>query len=360
MSTANFFPVPGRASRNRCESSPVNDTFSPVRTPVHRRTTDEILLKKHIQCTRLWRLISLSRHSPPLTGSLSILNLLSLAHSIEDHLEVICDNYVTQGPRENHSIKEIGKLISFYRAPKLLNKQFKRSSISLYHQLLSPIESLLNPESHNRFSILHIDEICNSSMLNQSSTNRFSSVPTSSKISTDKPHIFTVNDTSVSALSKLILDQLNKDKEQATSSNPTIEHQDKLTTNPDPHKDDIRQRMWLNLIRHRGIVSDMTTVKFFHFFGAALREADSTLAALREADSTLAALREADSTLSFLPFQASKQHYSPLMTHKHITSVTENQLYQFYKPFYRKQVYSLSGYFHISTQLSFPELMSLP
>jgi len=53
-----------------------------------------------------------------------------------------------------------------------------------------------------------------------------------------------------------------------------------------------------------------------------------------------------------------KQHFSPLSTIKQINSLEDNQMLQYYKPFYHRQLYSLSGYFHISSQLSFNDIMS--
>jgi len=142
-----------------------------------------------------------------------------------------------------------------------------------------------------------------------------------------------VNDTTVSVLSKLIF-------EQEPDINASTTYQENPAPTPDPHNDDLCQRLRLNLIYHRGVVCDIITVKLFHSFRMALRDADSLLV--------------------FLPFQSSKQHNSPLMTQKQILNTKDNQIYQFYKPFYHKQIYLLSGYFHISTQLTYSELISLP
>jgi hypothetical protein len=35
-----------------------------------------------------------------------------------------------------------------------------------------------------------------------------------------------------------------------------------------------------------------------------------------------------------------------------------HQIYQYFRSFYQRQLYSLSGYLHISSQLSFTEIMS--
>jgi hypothetical protein len=71
------------------------------------------------------------------------------------------------------------------------------------------------------------------------------------------------------------------------------------------------------------------------------------------------ALRSSDSSLLILPYSTSKQHYSPLSTVKQIQALEENQMLQYFKPFYQKQLYSISGFLQISSQLSFKEIMSL-
>jgi len=67
-----------------------------------------------------------------------------------------------------------------------------------------------------------------------------------------------------------------------------------------------------------------------------------------------------DSSILILPYSANKQHYSPISTIKQINSLEDNQMSQYYKPFYHCQLYSLSGYFHISSQKSFKDIMALP
>ena len=70
-------------------------------------------------------------------------------------------------------------------------------------------------------------------------------------------------------------------------------------------------------------------------------------------------MRNADSSL-VLPYQSAEQHYSSLSNLKQIQSVDDNKLLQFFKPYYQKQQYSLSGYFHISSTRSFDDLCTIP
>ncbi len=108
---------------------------------------------------------------------------------------------------------------------------------------------------------------------------------------------------------------------------------DKVTTK-------ISQCICFNLIRHRGTVSDIPTLKLFKSFTSTLKKADSSLI--------------------ILPFKASKQHYSSLSTLKHIQSMEENKLGQFFKSYHQQQLYSLSRYFHISSELTLEELKANP
>jgi len=72
------------------------------------------------------------------------------------------------------------------------------------------------------------------------------------------------------------------------------------------------------------------------------------------------ALRSSDSSLLILPYAASKQHYTPLATLKQIQTMESNQMYQYFKSLYHRQLYSLSGFFHISSQLPFSKILTLP
>jgi hypothetical protein len=70
------------------------------------------------------------------------------------------------------------------------------------------------------------------------------------------------------------------------------------------------------------------------------------------------ALRESDPSLLILPYSATKQHFSPLSTFKQIQTLEDKQMLQYFKPFYHRQLFSISGFLHISSQLSFEEIMS--
>lgn len=86
----------------------------------------------------------------------------------------------------------------------------------------------------------------------------------------------------------------------------------------------------------------------------------SNIPTLRLFKSFTSLLKQADPSLIVLPIQPSKQHYSSLSTIKHIKSMEENKLNQFFKSYHDHQLYSISGYFHISSDLTFDELKAKP
>jgi len=102
----------------------------------------------------------------------------------------------------------------------------------------------------------------------------------------------------------------------------------------------LSQRIRFNLIRHQGTVSDTPTGKLFKSF--------------------LTTLWNADSSLIIIPYHAAKQYYSSLANLKQIESIDDTRLLQFFKPYYQKQQYSLSGYFHVSSTLAFEDLRAIP
>jgi hypothetical protein len=91
---------------------------------------------------------------------------------------------------------------------------------------------------------------------------------------------------------------------------------------------------------HRKIVCDIPTLKLFKSFATTLYNADSSLI--------------------ILPYQLAKQHYSTLTNIKQIQTIAYLRLLQFFKPYYQKQQYSLSGYFHVLSTLTFDQFCTIP
>jgi hypothetical protein len=68
----------------------------------------------------------------------------------------------------------------------------------------------------------------------------------------------------------------------------------------------VNQRMRFNLIRHRGTVADIPSLKLFKSFTSTLKKVDPSI--------------------FILPYLSSKQHYSSLVTLKRIENMEENKL----------------------------------
>jgi len=72
------------------------------------------------------------------------------------------------------------------------------------------------------------------------------------------------------------------------------------------------------------------------------------------------ALRTCDPTLVILPVNAAKQNLPPIASFAKITAVDMNKLQSYFKSYYPNQKTSLSGYIHLSTNLSFEDLSIAP
>jgi hypothetical protein len=70
------------------------------------------------------------------------------------------------------------------------------------------------------------------------------------------------------------------------------------------------------------------------------------------------ALRSADPFLTLLPYKVSKKHYSSINTSKQILNIDMSKISLFFHSYYQKQMYSLSGFFHIRKALSFNDLIT--
>jgi len=149
-------------------------------------------------------------------------------------------------------------------------------------------------------------------------------------------------DTGITSLSKDLFSQLNdsqgkaSDTGEAEADFPEYKQpKDQITTNTK-----LNQRIRFNLIRHRGTVSDIPSIKLFKSFAPTLKKVDPSAI--------------------FLPFHSNKQHYSSLVTLKQIENMEENKLHQFFKSYHQRQNYSISGYFHVSSVLPFNEIINKP
>jgi hypothetical protein len=127
------------------------------------------------------------------------------------------------------------------------------------------------------------------------------------------------NDTCLTTVPDDIFNRLQRHQQ-------TIQDAGELDDNPPMYKNpeqiieshpNLTQRIRFNLIRHRGTICDVPTIKLFKSFTATLHNADSSVV--------------------FLPYQASKQHYSSITNLKQIQAVDQSRLLQFFKPYHMKQ-----------------------
>jgi hypothetical protein len=144
-----------------------------------------------------------------------------------------------------------------------------------------------------------------------------------------------VSNLDIESLTNIIAEQIKKDAN--LQADPRVENPTpKFQPPPSIHS----QHTCFNLIHRRGVSNSSTTLQLFKSF--------------------LTVLCHVDSSAIILPFMASKQHYSSLCNLKQIKEIEENRMYQYVKPYYQKQQYSISGYFHISSNLTRFEIQALP
>ncbi len=148
-----------------------------------------------------------------------------------------------------------------------------------------------------------------------------------------------MEDLGISEISDIVLQQVQKD--QSTLETEEGVEVLSLASSPDNQclETPIQQRLRVNLVRHRfSRATDMPTIQLFK--------------------SLILALRKADKQLTILPIDSKKQHYTSLVSLKQIESLNERQLSMYFTPWFKEQHYSLSGYLHFSSILSFNDLFN--
>jgi hypothetical protein len=233
------------------------------------QTTDSFLHKKQQQCSILWKFILKEAYTPG-TCILKLSDLLELAHVLEESIQTTLSLGILQS-ENSPTTEKFAPIVTFYNSPEFNRKQLKYSQFTLSRQLHS---SFLNRETcgkTNKFGALEVlfaDTPEDPTKMGEENNQ----ILTSSTAPTSTPPSQTnlwVNDTSVSTLSSLILEQLQKDQktseeadEKATPYQPTI-----LS---DIHYE-LCQRFRFNIICHRGSVSTAMTLKLFKSFTTALQ-----------------------------------------------------------------------------------------
>jgi hypothetical protein len=207
-----------------------------------------------------------------------------------------------------------------------------KSFRSVYGQLYTPAQTNTTIFT-NRYNVLY--QYSTDDM--DSPIEQNVSIPVTSPKPKDKLQNETlwVNDTGIARLSEVIIHQLDIDRQ-------TREESGDATISPTPQYEDPSfqtiptvpqiQHMRFNLIRRRDTTCDITTLKLFKSFTTVLREIDNEI--------------------NILPYETNKNHISPLTNARQINNVDDNKLKLYFRPYHKKQLYSLSGYFNVGTTLS--------
>jgi hypothetical protein len=277
-----------------------------------------------------------------------------MLHNIEDHIVNILSLIETPFHTQDPLPKLYIRLKEFYSLPELRSKKLTKPNLSLYGQLYSPSTNSITET--NRFSLLATDptdptmdniiELPSQVDQNNYASNNANTIMPNPKRNADTPtpqESLWVNDTSVTHLSEIIINQLEIDRKNREATGDA--EPNNAPQYEDPSFQTIPtvsplQHMRFNLIRRRDTTSDTTTLKLFKSF--------------------IHTLRDIDANINILPYEAAKHHISPLTNGRQVNEVDDNKLQLYFRPYHKKQHYSLSGYFHIGTTLEAEALFSNP
>jgi hypothetical protein len=250
---------------------------------------------------------------------IQVQKLIQIAFLLEEHIEtaIAVHKYKSNSTPDNNYLDDI---LRYYSSTPLHHKQIKFTRHSLVEQIKTPVPYSIQ---RNKFFLLTSYE--------PDTMSPTTAEPRNSKPSQlpAQPPKFWVQDTILSTIVNFINAQLKHNENILLDTTPTDKQ---LGEEQTP-----QQHLRLNLVRHREAVGTLKTIELFKGFAAALQSVDPLL--------------------SILPYASSKQHYTPISSNKQIQSIDENRLLQFSQPYYKKQLFSLSGYFHIKSSLSYRSLL---
>lgn len=260
-------------------------------------------------------------------------DLLALSHILEEHIVSSVQQYQSSDSYNTHQNTAIQRLVQFYSQPELTVNQVAYSSLSFTQQLFETkgfSSHQLKPTNYFYPLICDFDDEMPQMDIDET--------PLATNDASHNATLSWMTDAGISALSENLFSRM-QDRKKLHEDSGKVENNSLHYQKPIPIVEDTskcNQRIHFNLIRHRGTVSDIPILKLFKSFTSTLKKVDPSII--------------------ILPFSASKQHYSSLSTLKQIQTIDDNKLHQFFKTYHQKQLYSLSGYFHISLQISFEEL----
>jgi hypothetical protein len=141
-----------------------------------------------------------------------------------------------------------------------------------------------------------------------------------------------VEDTSLLEVTSLIQEAISNTT--ITKNQPMS--QDSSFIDPPSHT-----KLWINIIRHRHARNtELSTLQLFR--------------------SSTSKIKQIDPNLTIPPIDSTKQNFTSLTTSKQIEKLSTNQLHLYFKSWFNEQHYSLSGFIHLGTILSFDELCQHP
>jgi hypothetical protein len=234
------------------------------------------------------------------------------------------------------------RLRDFHAKPSLKTTKMTNHHSSIYRQLFNPISqhSVRNSNRYSSLSHSLPSNIMETSNKHITTANSVTPVPKS----TTTPHeTLWVTDTGVTRLSEVIINQPHIDRQNQEAIGDTTNAAQPKYKDPAfkviPPVNPI-QHMRYNLIRHRDTTCNITTLILFKSFASVLQELNSDN--------------------SILPYEANKHHISPLTNVCQINAVDDNKLKLYFCSYHRKQLYSLSGYFHIGMTITPESLFNHP
>jgi len=254
---------------------------------------------------------------------------LNTTYVLEDHIQTGIQ--IFHDAPEQDSLPTINsKIVEFYNLQEISHKQIKFST-SLLFQIQDRTKTCPQP-STNRFSRLYCPDHITPNYPMTSDDN----IPQPHKDApTNSSESQWVSNIDIESLTDIIAEQIKKDGPPSEDQSNDIP-----PTSFQPPRPIHSQYIRFNLIRHCEVSNNMTTLQLFKSF--------------------LTTLHHADSSTIILPFLSSIQHYSSLHNLKQIKEVEENRMYQYFKLYYQKQHYLISGSFHISSNFSLSEIQALP
>ncbi len=291
-------------SRRADGPPPKNQSLPAPSTYLNSQSNPHKLLQK--ACQQGITLWNIARRN---AGNTPILHIMyKLMYILDDHVS----NIITFNKYNNNNLppkKLFTRLHEFYCSPELHIKQIPKTKENIYWQIHHSTKTLSTASNTNKFSILEAYD-CNEIMKDDNEPSPITTQTTAKPPTNDTSERLWVNDTSVSRLSEVIINQLHIDRQNQANTGEL------LSTNSQPQYEDPSfqtipmvnslQHIRFNLIRCRDTTSDVTTLKLFKSFATILRNIDPDI--------------------NILPYEKDKTHISPLTNLKQINSIDENKL----------------------------------